>query len=87
MIESAGNKGIWTRDIRFKCNLMMTEVNRILKTLESKKLIKAVKSVAVGTYSSLLLLNRPIFSAVVCYYFQEIVSSYLDFSNYYLENK
>lgn len=60
VIESAGNKGIWTRDIRFKCNLMMTEVNRILKTLESKKLIKAVKSVAVSckllkdTYEKLL---------------------------------
>jgi len=47
IIEAAGNKGIWTRDIRFKCNLMLTEVNKILKNLESKKLIKAVKSVAV----------------------------------------
>ena len=31
-----------------KCNLMLTEVNKILKNLESKKLIKAVQSVAVS---------------------------------------
>lgn len=48
VIESAGNKGIWMRDIRHRCNLMLTEVNKILKNLESKKLIKAVKSVVVG---------------------------------------
>lgn len=41
-------KGIWIRDIRFKCNLLLTQVNKILKNLETKKLIKAVKSVAVS---------------------------------------
>ena len=41
--------GIWTRDIRNKCNLLMTQVNKILKNLESKKLIKAIKSVAVSS--------------------------------------
>ena len=40
--------GIWIRDIRFKSNLPMTQVNKIVKNLESKKLIKAVKSVAVS---------------------------------------
>ena len=40
--------GIWSRDIRYKSNLPLTEINKILKNLESKKLIKAVKSVAVG---------------------------------------
>lgn len=44
--------GIWTRDIRFKCNLLMTQVNKNLKNLESKKLIKAVKSVAVSSFCS-----------------------------------
>lgn len=39
--------GIWIRDIRYKSNLQLTQVNKILKTLESKKLIKAIKSVAV----------------------------------------
>ena len=42
------SSGIWSRDIRFKSNLPLTEVNKILKNLESKKLIKAVKSVAVS---------------------------------------
>lgn len=46
IIKDAGNKGIWIRDIRYKSNLLLTQVNKILKNLESKKLIKAVKSVA-----------------------------------------
>uniref|UniRef100_A0A8C3YVH8 DNA-directed RNA polymerase III subunit RPC6 n=1 Tax=Catagonus wagneri TaxID=51154 RepID=A0A8C3YVH8_9CETA len=39
IIEDAGNKGIWNRDIRYKSNLLLTEINKILKNLESKKLI------------------------------------------------
>ena len=45
--------GIWIRDIRFKSNIQMTQVNKIVKNLESKKLIKAVKSVAVSTTENL----------------------------------
>lgn len=45
IIEESGNKGIWIRDIRGKSNLIMTQLNKILKNLESRKLIKAVKSV------------------------------------------
>lgn len=48
IIEAAGNKGIWIRDIRFQSNLLPTQLNKILKALENKKLIKAVKSVSVG---------------------------------------
>ena len=36
------------RDIRFKSNLVQTQINKILKTLESKKLVKAIKSVQVS---------------------------------------
>lgn len=50
IIEEAANKGIWIRDIRFKSNLIMTQLNKILKNLESKKLIKAVKSVNVSQF-------------------------------------
>lgn len=53
IIEEAGNKGIWIRDIRFKSNLIPTQLNKILKILENKKLIKAVKSVSVSIVSSL----------------------------------
>ena len=45
IIEDSSNKGIWTRDIRNKSNLATAQVTKILKTLESKKLIKLVKSV------------------------------------------
>ncbi|CAF3694842.1 unnamed protein product [Rotaria sordida] len=45
IVEESGNLGIWMRDIRFKVKLSPTILNKILKSLESKKLIKAVKSV------------------------------------------
>lgn len=57
IIKDAGNKGIWIRDIRFKCNLLLTQVNKILKNLESKKLIKAVKSVAASKKKVYMLYN------------------------------
>lgn len=50
IIEEGGNKGIWIRDIRTKSNLIMTQLNKILKNLENKKLIKAVKSVNVSIF-------------------------------------
>ncbi|KAI4484092.1 hypothetical protein M0804_007548 [Polistes exclamans] len=48
IIEEAGNKGIWIRDIRTKSNLILIQLNKILKKLENKKFIKAVKSVAAN---------------------------------------
>ncbi|XP_030749254.1 probable DNA-directed RNA polymerase III subunit RPC6 [Sitophilus oryzae] len=48
IVEEAGNKGIWIRDIRFKSNLNMTQLNKVVKSLETKKLIKAVKSVSAS---------------------------------------
>lgn len=45
IIEDSGNKGIWNRDIRFKSNLVQTKIMKILRTLESKKLVKSVQSV------------------------------------------
>ena len=49
IIEEANNKGIWTRDIRLRSNLPLNQLNKILKNLESRKLIKAVKSVGVSS--------------------------------------
>lgn len=37
--------GIWTRDIKMKTNLGQPQVNKIIKTLEGRTLIKAVKNV------------------------------------------
>jgi len=48
IIEEAGNKGIWIRDIKSKSNLMHTPLQKILKSLEAKKLIKVVKPVAAS---------------------------------------
>lgn len=48
IIEDSGNKGIWIRDIRYKSNLPNTQINKILKLLESKKLVKNVKSVSAA---------------------------------------
>ena len=45
IIEEAGNKGTWIRDIRIKSNLIQTQLNKVLKSLKSKKLIKDVKCV------------------------------------------
>ena len=45
IIEEAGNKGTWIRDIRIKSNLVQVQLNRVLKSLENKKHIKSVKSV------------------------------------------
>ncbi|KDR19576.1 DNA-directed RNA polymerase III subunit RPC6 [Zootermopsis nevadensis] len=57
IIEEAGNKGIWIRDIRFKSNLIPTQLNKILKILENKKLIKAVKSVSASKKKVYMLYN------------------------------
>lgn len=48
IIEEAGNKGIWIRDIRIKSNINPTQLNKVLKSLETKKIIKAVKSVTAS---------------------------------------
>ncbi len=45
LVKENGNLGIWIRDIRFKTQLSQTILNKTLKSLESKKLIKAIKSV------------------------------------------
>jgi DNA-directed RNA polymerase III subunit RPC6 len=50
LIEEAGNIGIWARDIRFKSNISLTQLNKILKALEGKKLVKAVTSVSVQLF-------------------------------------
>lgn len=84
IIEGSGNKGIWIRDIRFKCNLQMTQVNKILKNLESKKLIKAVNSVAAGKKKVYMLYNLDPDSSVTggaWYSDQDFESEFVDVLN------
>lgn len=44
-IKNAGNEGIWSRHIKGRTNLHATVITRNLKSLESKSLVKCVKSV------------------------------------------
>jgi DNA-directed RNA polymerase III subunit RPC6 len=45
VIEKAGNKGIWTKEIRIQTNIHPQPLNKIFKHLEQRRLIKPVKSV------------------------------------------
>eukprot|EP00246_Nothoceros_aenigmaticus_P011812 TRINITY_DN3374_c0_g1_i2.p1 TRINITY_DN3374_c0_g1~~TRINITY_DN3374_c0_g1_i2.p1 ORF type:complete len:294 (+),score=58.11 TRINITY_DN3374_c0_g1_i2:40-921(+) len=48
VIEQSGNMGIWTKDMKFKSGIKsQPNINKAIKNLESRNLIKAVKSVAV----------------------------------------
>ena len=44
-IQRAGTSGAWARDIRRETNILLQALNKIFKALESRKLIKQVKSV------------------------------------------
>nr|SVE69638.1 EOG090X017X [Eubosmina coregoni] len=57
LIKKAGNKGIWHRDIRQNTNLQQTQLNKYLKNLEGKKLIKSVSSVSQGKRKVYMLWN------------------------------
>lgn len=48
VVENAGNKGVWNREIRNQTRLPMSQMAKILKNLETRKLIKAVKSVTAS---------------------------------------
>lgn len=48
VVESAGSKGIWNRDIRNQTKIPLQQMSKALKQLETKKLIKAVKSVTAS---------------------------------------
>jgi len=45
IIKASANIGIWTRDLKVKSNLQQNQVVKVLKVLESRKLVKAIKSV------------------------------------------
>ncbi|TMW63777.1 hypothetical protein Poli38472_002718 [Pythium oligandrum] len=45
-IERAGNKGIWTRDIKTHTNIPQQIVTKTLRVLESRRLVKSVKSIS-----------------------------------------
>lgn len=56
-IEAAGNLGIWTKDIKRKTNLHIQTINKTIKALESRRLIKPVRSVNSKTKNLYMLYN------------------------------
>ncbi|GLI65586.1 hypothetical protein VaNZ11_009160 [Volvox africanus] len=44
-IKSAGNTGVWTKDMRIRTNLAQPQITKILKVLESRRIVKSVKNV------------------------------------------
>lgn len=49
VIESSGNKGIWTVDIRSQTNILQQTLTKIFKQLETRRLIKPIKAVTAKT--------------------------------------
>lgn len=49
IIEQSADKGIWTKDMKVRSNVPATRLPKILKTLEGRNLIKAVKGVSGGS--------------------------------------
>ncbi|KAJ1762654.1 34-kDa subunit of RNA polymerase III (C) [Coemansia sp. RSA 2523] len=49
IIENTANEGIWVRTIKIKSNLPSPIVNRAIKVLEQKVLIKSIKSIKFPT--------------------------------------
>jgi len=45
LIEQAGNKGIWTKEIKNKTNLQQPQITKSFKALEGRKLVKCIPSV------------------------------------------
>ena len=57
VIKESGNKGIWIREISTKTNVKSTALNKTLKSLESKKLIKSVQSVNANKKKVYMLID------------------------------
>lgn len=49
--------GIWTKDLKLKTNLHQTVITKVIKSLEGKKIIKAVKGVKNSTRKVYMLAN------------------------------
>lgn len=57
VIERSANMGCWTKDIRLQTNIQQNSLTKILKTLESRRLIKQVKSVTAKSKKLYMLFD------------------------------
>ncbi|EWM26922.1 RNA polymerase Rpc34 [Nannochloropsis gaditana] len=55
VVEKAGNKGIWHKDIRSQTSLQQPALKKILKNLESRQLVKSTSSISSKTRKLYLL--------------------------------
>ena len=55
IIKNAGNRGTWTKDIKQKSSMHDSIVTQVMKSLEKKAIIKAVKSVKTPTKKCYML--------------------------------
>jgi DNA-directed RNA polymerase III subunit RPC6 len=49
LIQQSSSQGVWIKDLKYKSNLHQNVIAKIVKTLEARKLVKAVKSVKHAT--------------------------------------
>ncbi|GBE83537.1 hypothetical protein SCP_0505910 [Sparassis crispa] len=56
-IQASGNEGIWTKHLKAKTELHQTVIDRCIKSLVQKQLIKAVKSVKYPTRKIYMLFH------------------------------
>lgn len=49
LIEKSQGQGMWVRNLKIATRLQQTQINKILKRLEGRKLIKPVKSITFKT--------------------------------------
>lgn len=54
-VENAGTHGVWTKNLKIKTGLVQTSINKVIKSLEGKVLIKSVKNIKNPTQKSYIL--------------------------------
>ena len=54
-IESAGREGIWNKLLRIRTNLHLSTMNRAIRTLESRRYIKSIKTVKFPSRKTYIL--------------------------------
>eukprot|EP00891_Asterochloris_glomerata_P005515 jgi/Astpho2/5515/Aster-02781 len=45
-VREAGNTGIWTRDLKSRTNLQQAQITKVLKQLETRRLVKSIRPVS-----------------------------------------
>jgi DNA-directed RNA polymerase III subunit RPC6 len=56
-VEKAGNTGIWTKEVRLQTNIQQQALTKIFKQLESRELIKPIKSIAAKSKKLYMLFD------------------------------